>query len=182
MKDICHQACLDYYDSFSQENEYLFNTNVIGNGEKLALWLTDFSLYESGGLLLLSYLREDLDLPDDFFEQITKTVYSLNTQLDRSLNAYNGIGSELYFLYTFYCQEQLTFYRKNIIKTLAEIDKKSLEEIKEFDYFNGISGVLAVLSNTYESLISKKKKDEELIAKVFDLILSFQKNFWTIRN
>lgn len=177
VKDICHQVCLDYYDSFSQENEYLFNTNVIGNGEKLALWLTDFSLYESGGLLLLSYLREDLDLPDDFFEQITKTVYSLNTQLDRSLNAYNGIGSELYFLYTFYCQEQLTFYRKNIIKTLDEIDKKSLEEIKEFDYFNGISGVLAVLSNTYESLIIKKKKDEELIAKVFDLILSFQKIF-----
>lgn len=179
LKKTYHQQCLDYYNYFSHENGYLFNTNVISDGQKLAVWLTDFSLYESGGILLLSYLREELSIPNHFFREITDTVYSLHTQLDRSLNAYNGIGSELYFLYIFYRKDKSSFFREKIINILDIIEEKipNIQQ-EEFDYFTGVSGVLAVLSNIYFTLLKDSNDYEnEIKEKLSSLIIRFQKIF-----
>ena len=178
IEDICYQDCLSYYKSFFEEDDYLFNINVVENGDKLALWPTDFSLYDSGGILLLSFLRKELDIPDEFFYKFTYTVNELKTQGDMGLNAYTGLGSILYFLYTFYKKDKSPLYRKNIRRTLERIEEKSLEKIENFDYFTGIGGLLAVLSTTYKDMLNNKKnEDQEIISKTLDLIKSFQNIF-----
>lgn len=167
----------NYYNLFTYENDIVLKFNVVGQNSKLALWVNDLTLYDSGGILLLNAMRETLGITENFFESYVTTSLLLKTNLDVGISAFSGLGSQFYMTYFLYKNSQnksiVRRYVSSLNIILEKIEEYNLEDERNFDYFTGISGLLVVLTNVYcDYILSNDFND--FSNKIYSLVLRIQ--------
>ncbi|MEK4940438.1 hypothetical protein BW425_26740 [Bacillus pseudomycoides] len=126
---------------------YLISLLPSHTGKKCMLSGINSSLYEYGGtILLMSYLRDELELPVDYFKKIIFSIRSTKLHSPELLDAFTGIGSYIYINYMLFKNTSETFFIEEV-NACYKLLKIDFSKEYNIDYLTGLSGMSALLAN-----------------------------------
>lgn len=138
-----------FMDILVQNEDMVIGLIPTFTGTEFLLSGLNSAIYESGGyILMLAYLRKDLNISNETLINIMQSIKELELDSSDKLCGFFGIGSSIYLNYLI-GKETGESYFYNELKKYLNMLSEDIFNIESIDFTGGVSGIATILSNIY---------------------------------